>query len=260
MSLFVVIFVLTGNCYSAIKFQAGGTFILDNNHKNSYGQYILMRENGNVEFTFDYDDNSQEFTLYKSDGSVYAIRKMLSWDKMLHKDSSNSEDIVFNRHDFYHDYISEDGRRSIYEYTPKAFNTFLENKQLFLSNEQIGINQGQVTFSAEGGRNFTLAYNNRNDYGKYILLNQDGNVEFTFDYDTNAQEFTVYKEDGSVYAIRKMLSWDKMLHKDSPNSSGMVYIWHSFYHKYISEDGNRQVYEHTPKAFNIILEKNGDLG
>lgn len=126
MSLFAVMLVLTDNCYGAVKFQTGGNFILDNNHKNGYGRYILMRENGNVEFTFDYNDNSQEFTLYKSDGSIYAIRKMLSWDKMLHKDSSSSSGIVYIWHTFYHKYISEDGSRQIYEHTPKAFNIILE--------------------------------------------------------------------------------------------------------------------------------------
>lgn len=264
MFVFVIALAFSGNCYAAVSFQADGgkDFVLDFNQKNSYGRYILLEANGSTVFTFDYDDNTQEFTMYNDNGSIYAIRKMLSWDRMLHREKPGGDSIVFVRRGDGYYYRENYSSPRTYEHTPKAFNTFLENKSMFMggqSNAGQATRRGQVSFQADGGKNFMVAYNHKNEFGEYILLDMDANgyVEFTFDYDRNTKKFTMYRDRGGIYAIRQMLSWDKLLHWDNPNSEPVLYI-RGADGDYYQKNGNG-IYEHTPKAFNIILERNGDL-
>ena len=133
MLIFVFALCFSGLCYAAVTFQADGgkDFVLDFNNKNSFGRYMLLDANGSVVFTFDFNGNTQEFTTYKPDGSLLAIRKMLSWDRMLHKEKPNYDYIVCVRRSDGDYYRENHSSPSFYEHTPKAFNTFLQNKAYF---------------------------------------------------------------------------------------------------------------------------------
>ena len=82
--VFAVAVAFSGICDAAARFQADGgqNFVLDNNYKTSYGKYILTKENGSMVFSFDYDAYTQEFTMYREDGTVIGIRKMMGKDQM----------------------------------------------------------------------------------------------------------------------------------------------------------------------------------
>ena len=269
MFVFVIALAFSGNCYAAVSFQADGgkDFVLDFNQKNSYGRYILLEASGSTVFTFDYDDNTQEFTMYNANGSIYAIRKMLSWDRMLHREKPGGDSIVFVRRgdgDYYRENYSSP---STYEHTPKAFNTFLENKSLFISGQsspEPEIKRGSVTYKAKNGT-YILTYNNTDNYGQYVVFVNGDVVDMTFDFDPVYKEFTVYRVinindgDGSVWGIIKMLSPERMLFKKTRNAEGYIYNKHSYYRDYIREDGKYFIDESTGAAFNIILERNGDL-
>ena len=257
MLLFVFVLCFSCLCSAGITFQADGgkNFLLDFNNKNGCGQYVLLDASGNIVFTFDFDSNSQEFTTYRADGSLLAIRKMLSWDRMLHKDQPHHDFIVCVRRgdgDYYRENYSSP---SFYEHTPKAFNTFLQNKEYFSVKPSAGI-----SFQADGGKNFVLDFNNKNSCGRYVLLDASGNIVFTFDFDSNSQEFTTYRADGSLLAIRKMLSWDRMLHKDQPHHDFIVCVRRGDGDYYRENYSSPSFYEHTPKAFNTFLQNKEYFG
>ena len=257
MLIFVFALCFSGLCYAAVTFQADGgkDFVLDFNNKNSFGRYMLLDANGSVVFTFDFNGNTQEFTTYKPDGSLLAIRKMLSWDRMLHKEKPNYDYIVCVRRSDGDYYRENHSSPSFYEHTPKAFNTFLQNKAYF------GVkNSSGITFQADGGRDFVLDFNNKNSFGRYMLLDANGSVVFTFDFNGNTQEFTTYKPDGSLLAIRKMLSWDRMLHKEKPNYDYIVCVRRSDGDYYRENHSSPSFYEHTPKAFNTFLQNKAYFG
>lgn len=270
MFVFAIALAFSGNCYAAVTFQADGgkDFVLDFNQKNSYGRYILLEANGSTVFTFDYDDSTQEFTMYNDNGSIYAIRKMLSWDRMFHRPKPGADGFVFVRRgdgDYYRENYSSP---STYEHTPKAFNTFLENKSLFISGQsspEPETKQGSVTYKAKNGT-YILTYNNTDNYGQYVVFVNGDVVDITFDFDPVSKEFTVYRVinrndgDGSVWGIIKMLSPGKMLFKKTRDAEGYIFNKHSHYRDYIREDGKTLIDESTGAAFNIILERNGDLG
>ena len=270
MLLFVFVLCFSCLCSAGITFQADGgkNFLLDFNNKNSFGRYVLLDANGSVVFTFDFNGNTQEFTTYKPDGSLLAIRKMLSWDRMLHKEKPNYDYIVCVRRSDGDYYRENHSSPSFYEHTPKAFNTFLANKSLFMVGQPSAkpeTKQGSVTYKAKNGT-YTLTYNNVDNYGRYVVFVNKNVVDITFDFDPVSKEFTVYRVlnvnsgDGSVWGIVKMLSPGKMLFKKTRDAQGYIFNKHSFYRDYIREDGNRLISESTGAAFNIILKRNGDLG
>lgn len=82
------------------------------------------------------------------------------------RDSTHSEPVLYvrgNDGDYY-----QKGGGGIYEHTPKAFNTFLENKNLFISGQsspEPETEQGRVTYKAKNGT-YTLTYNNVDNYGR----------------------------------------------------------------------------------------------
>lgn len=115
--LFAVMLAFSGICDAAITFQANGgqNFILSDNNVTRYGKYLVTRQNGEFLFTFNYNTNTQEFTLYNKDGSKFAVRKMLDRNRMMNKEYAGFPDGIYtNRNDGYY-YSNSDGRFRIYD-------------------------------------------------------------------------------------------------------------------------------------------------
>ena len=80
---------------------------------------------------------------------------------------------------------------------------------------------------------------------------------FSFDFNPTTKEFTMYSDNGSVTAVRRMLSWDRMECHETSGTDG-IYTRQSD-GRYCLDGAGYNIIERAPKAFNIILERNGDL-
>jgi len=116
-----------------------------------------------------------------------------------------------------------------------------------------------IHFTASGNDKCILDYNNKSGKGKYIVKSSGGSEHFTFDYNPNTHEFTMYV-DGELYAVRKLQGRNTLVCKEY--GSGMP---DGVYNKgndgdYYHEITKRGIYERAPKAFQLFLQANGNLG
>ncbi len=116
-----------------------------------------------------------------------------------------------------------------------------------------------IHFTDSSGDKYILDYNNESNKGKYMVSTGGGSTIFTFDYNPNTHEFTMYMN-GDLYAVRKFRGRDTLVCKEygSGNPDG-VYDRGSdgdYYH----EITKRGIYGYTPKAFMLLLQSGGNLG
>jgi len=245
----------SGLPYASVRYQAdrGTNYILAYNHKTNYGRYVVMSESENVYFSFDFNPTTKEFTMYSDNGSVTAVRRMLSWDRMECHETSGTDGIYTRQSDGR--YCLDGASYNTYERAPKAFNIILE-KNGDLGGES-SLPYAKVSYQADRGTNYILAYNHKTKYGRYVVLSESENVYFSFDFNPTTKEFTMYSDNGSVTAVRRMLSWDRMECHETSGTDG-IYTRESD-GRYCLNGASYNIYERAPKAFNIILERNGDL-
>ncbi|MBP3780555.1 MAG: hypothetical protein ILA30_02700 [Selenomonas sp.] len=116
-----------------------------------------------------------------------------------------------------------------------------------------------IHFTDKSGDTYILDYNDKSDKGKYIVKTSGGSEYFTFDYNSNTHEFTMY-DNGELYAVRKFRGRNTLVCKEY--GSGMP---DGVYDKgndgdYYHEIMKRYIYDTTPKAFLCFLQANGNLG
>lgn len=117
---------------AAIRYTADGgdRYVLDYNHKTNKGKYAVLNDYGSLQYAFDYNSSTQEFTMYDADENLFAVRKFQGRDTLVCKEYVNDfpNGIYEKRSDGCYYYYT--GEYRIYEYMPKAFLLFLDNDKI----------------------------------------------------------------------------------------------------------------------------------
>ena len=123
----------------------------------------------------------------------------------------------------------------------------------------VAVADAEIHFTADRGESFILDYNTHSQKGKYILTSSKGSEYFTFDYNPNTHEFTMY-DNGELYAVRKFQGKNTLVCKEYGSGMPDGRYYKASDGDYYHEIMKWSIYEHTPKAFLLFLESGGNLG